>query len=134
MQGEETRAGAPIESLLAALRGARTMIGLDVRLLQAELAGKAKSLSGALALALAGGFLLLIAAAFFLSGLALLLIRFGVEPYAACLISAGIAALCGALALRAGVRRLSHWSAAPSRTLNQMSRVFQDEEGVAHVA
>ena len=134
MQTEETRAAAPIESLLAALRGARTMIGLDVRLLQAELAGKAKSLSGALALALAGGFLLLIAAAFLLSALALLLISYGVEPYAATLISAGVAAICGALALRAGVWRLSQWSAAPSRTLNQMSRVFQDQEGVAHGA
>ena len=134
MQDEETRAATPIESLLAALRGARTMIGLDIRLLQAELAGKAKLLSSALALALAGGFLLLIAVAFLLSALALLLISYGVEPYAASLISAGVAALFGALALRAGVLRLSRWSAAPSRTLNQMSRVFQDQEGVAHGA
>ena len=133
MKDEETRAAAPLESILAALRGARNMISLDVRLLRAEFAGKAKSLSGAVALALAGGFLLMVAVAFLLTGLALLLISFGFEPYAACFISAGAAALCGALALRAGVRRLKRWSASPSRTLNQVARVFKAEEGAAHV-
>ena len=124
---------SPVESVLAALRGAGDLIGVELRLLQAELASKAALLGSALIIVATGACLLFAATFIFLEGIVLVLVEFGVEPYVSYFAAAALAGVTGAIAIRAGLVRLRSWSLAPVRTWGQVVRVFNAGKGGADV-
>ena len=132
MQGEQP-IGSPVETVLAALRGAGDLIGVELRLLRAELASKAALLGSAVVIVATGASLLFAATFILLEGIVLVLVEFGVEPYVSYFAAAALAGISGAVAIRAGLTRLRNWSLAPDRTWDQVARVFNAGKGGADV-